>query len=153
MVIQGVSFVVEGSTSYPGSLAARCLGIRTADVIKVARRLQGGLPYDALKRLQRRSGLSLEAIGTVMQIPRRTLARRRNQGKLTPRESERLYRLAVVFEKCVELFEGDIDAARSWLDAPNKALAGHSPLAMAEMEIGAREVEDLIGRLEHGVFT
>ena len=153
MVVQDVSVAVEGNTSHPGRLAARCLGIRTADVVKVARRLQGGLPYDAFKRLQRRSGLSPEIIGTVTQIPRRTLARRRNQGKLTPQESERLYRLAVVFEKSVELFEGDIDAARSWLDTPNRALAGHSPLAMVEMEIGAREVEDLIGRLEHGVFT
>ena len=72
---------------------------------------------------------------------------------MTQHESERLLRLALVFEKAVELFEGNADAARDWLKAPNKALAGESPLTIVETEIGAREVEDLIGRLEHGVFT
>jgi len=72
---------------------------------------------------------------------------------LTPHESERLLRLALVFEKTVDLFEGNADAARDWLNTSNKALAGESPLAMVETEIGAREVEDLIGRLEHGVFA
>jgi putative toxin-antitoxin system antitoxin component (TIGR02293 family) len=64
-----------------------------------------------------------------------------------------LLRLSLVFEKAVNLFEGDTDAARAWLGRPNKALGGETPLSAVETEIGAREVEDLIGRLEHGVFA
>ncbi len=33
------------------------------------------------------------------------------------------------------------------------ALAGRKPIEFARTEVGAREVEDLIGRLEYGVFT
>ena len=138
----------------PSAVAlVKCLGIKTTDVVKIAERLKKGLPFEALVRLRRRSGLSLESISAVTQIPHRTLARRRAQGTLTPQESERLYRLALVLEKAVELFEGDITAARHWLQAPNKAFADQSPLKLAETEIGAREVEDLIGRLEHGVIA
>jgi putative toxin-antitoxin system antitoxin component (TIGR02293 family) len=51
------------------------------------------------------------------------------------------------------LFDGDRDAAKSWLAEPQRALGGHVPLAMAGTEVGAREVERVMGRLEHGVFT
>lgn len=40
-----------------------------------------------------------------------------------------------------------------WLQTPQPGLADQQPLAFARTEIGARAVEDLIGRLEHGVFT
>ena len=129
------------------------LGLKTADLLQVTRQLKTGLPYDALKRFEKPSRLSLETITKVIQIPSRMLARRSARGSLTPHESERLLRLALVFEKAVDLFEGDKEATRQWLDAPNTALAGESPLSLVETEIGAREVEDLIGRLEHGVFT
>lgn len=129
------------------------VGIQTANVLKVGNRLRRGLPFSALERLRNFSGLSREAIATVAQVPRRTLARRKKQGKLTSPESERLFRLAVVFEKAVDLFEGDVDAARQWLTSPAKAFAKTMPLEMCETEVGAREVENLIGRLEHGVFS
>ena len=51
------------------------------------------------------------------------------------------------------LFGGDRALAMEWLEAPARALAGHTPLQFARSEIGAREVEDLIGRLEHGVLS
>ena len=61
--------------------------------------------------------------------------------------------VASLFEQAVDLFEGDAAAARRWLAAPNRALGGESPLSFAETEPGVREVERLIGRLEHGVVT
>ena len=83
----------------------------------------------------------------------RTLARRKSKGKLSPDESERLLRLSRVFELAVDLFEGDNAAALRWLTSPRKALEGNTPLAYARTEVGAREVENLIGRMEHGVFA
>ncbi len=148
----GTSTAVKGS-SRSRRVPGGSLGIKTADLIQVTRQLKTGLPYDSLTRFQEQSGLTLEIIIKVIQIPRRGLAHRSARGTLTPHESERLLRLALVFEKTVDLFEGNADAARDWLNTSNKALAGESPLAMVETEIGAREVEDLIGRLEHGVFA
>jgi len=62
-------------------------------------------------------------------------------------------RISTIFEKSVELFDGDISAAVNWLTTPKKALNNQQPLTYSRTEIGAREVENLIGRLEHGVFS
>jgi putative toxin-antitoxin system antitoxin component (TIGR02293 family) len=129
------------------------LGLRADDLRHLLPRLRAGLPYAALVRFQRTSQLPLERITRVARIPARTLARRKAGNKLTGPESERLLRLALVFEKAVGLFDGDAAAARQWLDTPAKALGGPTPLEAAETEVGARAVEDLIGRLEHGVFS
>ena len=51
------------------------------------------------------------------------------------------------------LFEGDVPAALAWLRTPKKALGQQSPWTYTRSELGAREVLDLIGRLEYGVFT
>jgi putative toxin-antitoxin system antitoxin component (TIGR02293 family) len=81
------------------------------------------------------------------------MARRRREGRLLPAESDRLLRAARVWGLALELFEGDADAARRWLAAPSRALGGKPPLEVARTEIGAREVEQLVGRLEHGAIT
>ena len=45
------------------------------------------------------------------------------------------------------------EAARRWLLTPQRALVGAIPLEIAKTEVGAREGEQIIGRLEQGVFT
>jgi putative toxin-antitoxin system antitoxin component (TIGR02293 family) len=62
-------------------------------------------------------------------------------------------RFARLFRLALELYDGDADAARAWLQKPARALDGVRPLDHAETEEGAREVERLLGRLEHGVYT
>ena len=43
--------------------------------------------------------------------------------------------------------------ARKWLKEPSWALGDVTPLQYADTELGAQGVEDLLGRIEHGVFT
>ena len=45
------------------------------------------------------------------------------------------------------------DSAKKWLKEEAYGLGDVSPLEYAVTEIGAREVEDLLGRVEHGVFS
>ena len=127
--------------------------VRSEGVTAIIDELQRGLPYQRLTLFEKRSGLPLETISQVIRAPKRTLARRKASGRLEADESERLHRLSALFEKAVELFEGDHERARRWSMAPMKALGRVTPLEMAGTEVGARAVEDLIGRLEHGVFT
>ena len=129
------------------------LGIQTTKTEQVIKTLKKGLPYKAITTLEKHSGFTVEKIASVIQLPPRTLARRKKDGRLAPAESERLLRLAMVFEKSLALFEGDLAATQRWLTGPVKGLGGATPLEMTQTEIGAREVEDLIGRLEHGVFS
>lgn len=97
--------------------------------------------------------MSAQTLAEVIGIPERTLARRKAAGRLAPEESERLLRISSIFEKAVDLFEGEVASAVNWLSTPKRTLENQSPLQYARTEVGAREVENLIGRLEHGVFS
>ena len=68
-------------------------------------------------------------------------------------ESDRLYRLAEISSAAIELFEGDEDKARNWLNHPVKGLGGKRPVDMAITSAETEATIDLIGRLEHGVFS
>lgn len=129
------------------------LGLNARNSAELIRQVEHGFSFKALHILAANSGVSDPLIASIIGIPERTLARRKAAGKLAPQESERLLRISNVFEQAVELFEGDVAAAVTWLTAPQKGLGHHSPLIYARTEVGAREVENLIGRLEHGVFT
>ncbi len=129
------------------------LGLPALETAALIRKVQTGLHYRALETLSSESGISISEIGATMQVPERTLARRRVTGRLSSEESEKLLRLSHVFEQAVSLFEGDVKAAVAWLKSPKRALSYAAPLAYARTEIGARQVEDLIGKLEQGVFA
>ena len=72
---------------------------------------------------------------------------------MQPDESDRLVRLARVFSRAIEMYVGNVDAAKDWLIRSNRVLGGASPFEMAKTDVGAREVENLITRIEHGVFS
>jgi putative toxin-antitoxin system antitoxin component (TIGR02293 family) len=129
------------------------LGMKDLDAASILRAAQEGLAYQAFERFQRNAGLSQAQVAGVMQIAARTLTRRRTEGRFRPDESDRLLRAGRVFGRALSLFEGDRIAARNWLGNPQPALGGAIPLKLVETEFGAREVEAVIGRIEHGVFS
>ena len=129
------------------------LGLHCANLAEAVRKVEAGLPYRALRRLQQHLAISLAQLAALIHMSERTLARRRKTRRLSQEESDRLLRAARIFGRARDLFEGDLEAARRWAATPSPALGGATPLEFAGTEIGAREVENLIGRLEHGVFS
>src|SRR5262249_12222985 len=129
------------------------LGLKALAIDQLIDRVEEGLPFKALLAFEKTSGVPLSDIAAMLRIPPRTIARRRVTGRLAGDESERLLRLATIFEQAVRLFEGDVSAAREWLSTPKKALGNRTPFTYSRTELGAHEVEALIGRLEHGVFS
>jgi len=119
-----------------------------------AARVKTGLPireFDALRELL---GLTTETLAKKIGISLATLSRRRHSREgLDPGHGDRVMRFARLFHLVVGLYDGDEQAARIWLTTPARALDGQTPLDFADTEAGAREVEQLIGRLEHSVYT
>ena len=134
-------------------LGTRSIGLSPQRQDQLVRKVRSGFPFNQLIRLEKATGLTRERIAEFVSITPRTLVRRQHEGKLKPDESDRVLRASRVFELAVELFENDTDRARQWLLTPNTALAGDCPLDFASTDVGAREVENLIGRLTHGVFS
>ena len=140
---QSLRYRLRGST----------LGLTAANPAELIQQLERGFSFRTLQTFESRSGLAMSRLAATIGIPERTLARRRVSRRLTPDESERLLRISAIFEDAVDLFEGDVAAAVNWLTTPRKVLGDRAPLAYARTEPGAREVENLIGRLEHGIFS
>jgi len=117
-------------------------------------RILAGLPIEEFDTLREMLGLSVEQMAAKIGISVATLSRRRAKRQALDRDhSDRLMRYARLYWQAVDYFEGDTATARAWLARPARGLGGRSPLEFAETGMGAREVEDLIGRLEHGVYV
>lgn len=132
---------------------AALLGLRVYEPLRLYAQVRRGLSYSAFEHLQRNAEMTARELAEMVDIPPRTLARRKESGRLEPDESDRLLRTARVFGRAVELFEGDIGGARHWLSSEQRALGGVVPFDLLRTDIGAREVEQVIGRLEHGIPT
>lgn len=129
------------------------LGLETFDAPALLKTVEKGFLYRTFERFQRNICLPFERVTELLDIPRRTLTRRKREGRFLPDESDRLLRASRLFGKTLELFEGDREAATEWLTTAQPALGGALPIDLARTDVGAREVETLIGRLEHGVFS
>lgn len=116
------------------------------------RGVESGLPYGSLDALTARFGLSRAEVASALRLPPRTLARRKRERKLRPDESDRLVRLARVTADAARVL-GDDEKAGTWLRRPNTALGGATPLELLRSDLGARQVEDVLGRIEFGVYS
>lgn len=142
---------VDGTPAHPRKRWGSSL--LTSDPVRMFRMVRKGFAFKELGAFHKASGLALDRIAELAGISKRTLTRRQVEGRLRPDESDRLLRIWRVFDLAVTLFEYDCDTARQWLDRPQSGLGGETPLDFATTDVGAREVEKLITRLEHGVFT
>jgi putative toxin-antitoxin system antitoxin component (TIGR02293 family) len=96
--------------------------------------------------------MPFEQLAAKLSISRSTLQRRKAAGRLSPDESDKVLRFSRLLRQAADLF-GDIDKGRAWLKHPQYGLGGAVPLDYAETEIGAREVENLLGRMKYGVYS
>jgi putative toxin-antitoxin system antitoxin component (TIGR02293 family) len=119
---------------------------------QMIRSIEDGLPISHFKKLQDSLDLPDKDLAKYIRIPKSTLALRKKRGKFSFEESERLLRLQRLFEKALDVFK-NADLAKKWLKEDAYGLGDIPPLEYAATEIGAREVEDLLGRIEHGVFS
>jgi putative toxin-antitoxin system antitoxin component (TIGR02293 family) len=139
----------HGAVAYCLHETAVAAGYSTAKLVEA---VEAGLPVEELEVLRAGLDLPLEQLASRLGISKATLHRRKRTGRLEPEESGRVLRLARLTGRAVEVLESK-DNARAWLSSPQMGLGGAVPLDYAETEIGAREVEDLLGRIEYGVYS
>jgi putative toxin-antitoxin system antitoxin component (TIGR02293 family) len=130
----------------------RTVGKKSSEPFRMIERVRAGLPYKALESLAGELELSREELSRVFSIPERTLVRRKRSRHLNAEESDRVLRVARVFSRAIGTLERR-EAAVRWLKAPNLALGRITPLSLLDTDLGAREVERILGRIDHGVLS
>jgi putative toxin-antitoxin system antitoxin component (TIGR02293 family) len=111
--------------------------------------IREGFPPAVVEELMRSSGLTLKELASALDLSPRSLQRRRRGGRLARYESDRLYRLARIVAIANE-YLGDHERGLRWLKRPNRALGGVAPVAAIDTELGARQVEEILGRIAYG---
>jgi putative toxin-antitoxin system antitoxin component (TIGR02293 family) len=110
-----------------------------------------GLPFPAFLAVTANYGLPKASVSLVLGTPERTLMRRRKGARFLADESDRLVRVARIAALAEEAL-GQRDKAGRWLQKPNRALGGATPLDHLDTELGAQQVEQILGRVGHGVI-
>lgn len=122
----------------------------TSAPLDVADRLEKGLPVSALERLAKLVAPRDPAFKYRI-VPRATLARRKQAGRLSPAESEKVARLARVWTFAKEVWKTD-DSVRRFLSGPHMYLRDRAALDVAlGSEVGAQEVERIIGAIKYSI--
>lgn len=117
-----------------------------------AARVKEGLSAGLLRKLAEQLDVGLEELARTLHLTARTLHRRMDAGRLSLDESERLFAVNKIVAQATEVLGSEAKAIR-WLKSPVRALGGRSPLACAETQIGLREVEDVLTRIEDVVYS
>ncbi len=115
-------------------------------------RIEQGLPYRAVEAVSKQYSIDLDELREILDIAERTLTRRRKAARLQAPESERLVRVARIVALAVDVL-GSPEKASEWLKRPNRALGNVAPLHGLHTELGARRVEDVLGRIAFGLHS
>lgn len=110
-----------------------------------------GLPGDAIDNLAGNLGITVAELSRFLHVSSRTLMRHR--AKLLDKHlSDHLLTIGTVVARCTELFQSPEKASR-WLKSPALALGNNRPLDLLDTATGVTMVLNLLGRIEHGVFS
>lgn len=126
--------------------------LRSTHPTELVRRIQKGLPFSEVQALRKQLDLPLDDLASKLSISRATLHRRKNAGRLSPDESDKVMRFSRLLEHAASVF-GNVERGRAWLKFPQYGLGGAVPLDYAKTEIGAREVDNLLGRIDYDVYS
>jgi len=132
---------------------ATVLGRDVHTDIELAAEIAQGLPSGSLTHLveELHPALSPQLIYALVGSDRALDLKQRNRERLSPSESDRLARLARIAVRAEEAL-GDRDTAYRWLGTHNRALEGRQPLELLGTDAGATEMQEVLVRIEHGVY-
>lgn len=118
--------------------------------LELVRLIRDGFSLGLVGALARQTGVRLEELVESDVIPRRTLAHSTQNERFTPAQSARLARFFRVQQKARRTFGSDEKAMR-WLKRPTRPLHDNAPVALLDTDEGARLVEELLTRIDHGI--
>jgi len=140
---------VEGVLTVLGGTKVVGRSVRSPE--DLAQRVREGLPFSALSAVVQQYGISRDVVCEILHLSRRNFLRRKQQNRLSPDESDRLYRLARVLAHANRVFE-DPEESADWIQTPNTALGKQEPLTLLDTDIGVQQVDQVLGRIEHGII-
>jgi putative toxin-antitoxin system antitoxin component (TIGR02293 family) len=112
--------------------------------------IREGFVFGQVAALAKEAGVALDELVEFGIIPRRTFTHSKQNQRFTATQSARLARFFRVQQKAKGTF-GSEERAMRWLKRPTEPLRNNAPVSLLDTEEGARLVEDLLTRIDHGI--
>ncbi|MDF7826428.1 DUF2384 domain-containing protein [Pontiellaceae bacterium B12227] len=126
--------------------------VKSDNALEQVAEIKAGLPAGIVDALCRELEISRKELARVAGVAERTLNRKIQEGRLNADQSERFNRIAGLLNRSIDVLGAKEKAVR-WLKNPRTYFGGKPPLDLADTELGSREVLNLLGRIEYGVFS
>lgn len=110
-----------------------------------------GLPGHSIDSLAEVLDITIVELSRYLHVSARTLMRHREK-VLDKHLSDHVITVGTVVARSTELFQSRETAAQ-WLKTPAVSLGNARPLDLLDTTAGANMVLNLLGRIEHGVFS
>ena len=115
--------------------------------------LEQGAPASSIDALKAQLDIADSVLAELLGVSGKTLARaRKTPGRLDAVTSDRLYRVAKITALAGQVFERQ-ELALLWLKREQPGLGGRTPISFLTTSVGIEEVERLLLRIEHGVYS
>lgn len=114
--------------------------------------ISAGLPAALARELAKCLEITTNDMAGLLRLNPRTFQRRLDEGSLDLNESERLWQISHLLHRSEQVLESRAGAIH-WFKNPIQALGWATPLAYARTAVGMRELENMLGRIEHGVYS
>lgn len=112
-----------------------------------------GIDAAVIKNFRSYFDLSRDSVAFMLNVSEPTLYRWTKSNKSLDRNfSVKLFEIADLFLYGIEVF-GDKENFFKWLKLPNTALGNMEPYELIEVPGGVAKVKDVLGRIEHGVYS
>jgi putative toxin-antitoxin system antitoxin component (TIGR02293 family) len=113
--------------------------------------IKRGYTIDNFEKLKEALGVNKEKLAKIANISLATMHRRKVLlGRLTPDESEKIYRLRKLYETALDVLENK-DNVKAWFNTSQVVFEGRTPLEYSDTMPGSEEVERVLRRMEHGI--
>ena len=147
----GINYVSEPALSYAVAAAVRVLPEKTSSFELIAQS-RAGLTHVEVRRMATLLELTVRELATLLSMNERTMARRLVDGSLNKVESERLLLLMGLAAHGLRVFE-DQGKFNRWLRRPLEILENQAPLHLLDTATGFQVVDQILGRIEYGVYS
>ena len=112
-----------------------------------------GITKASLDALIGHLGISKRAFSeNILDASVKTLERKKSTDKLDKHTSSQVIEIAKVVEHAFAVFENG-EKVKSWLNTPNRALNNIKPVDLFYIPTGLGMVNDILGRIEEGVYS
>ncbi len=112
-----------------------------------------GISKASVEALIGHIGISKKSfVEDILHLSVKTLERKKHDDKLDKYASSHVIEIGKIVEHAFEVF-GDEEKVQRWLSAPNRALNNMRPLSLFYIPTGLAMVDDILGRIEEGVYS